>query len=320
MDLSIIIVTFNSFPYIRLCLRSILDQARDMDYELIIVDNDSKDETCEIIEKEFPQVILIQNGFNAGFAKANNLALRRAKGEFVILINPDTIWGRGDLKKAIGFLKEHPGVGALGCRIVLKDGSRQKSLGNFPTLMKELKETFYLPRLFPRSPWMSGVYIYDDFLSSRPVDWVSCTFFLGDRGLMSEVGFFDERYFMYYEDIDLSKRIRGKGREIYYYPEIEITHFQRWPSIIDFGESPYIYFNKYFGLWFAKKLRCILLLKTFLRIWIFFFLTLFTGRMNFRDKLRSYYQTFKFHLFNASEVIKGLKIEKGKKTNKNSNP
>ena len=114
MDLSIIIVTFNSSPYIRDCLRSILDQVRDMNHELIIVDNDSKDETCEIIEREFPQVILIRNGFNAGFARANNLALQRAKGEFVLLINPDTIWERGDLKKAIGFLKEYPKIGGLG--------------------------------------------------------------------------------------------------------------------------------------------------------------------------------------------------------------
>lgn len=320
MDLSVIIVTFNSSPYIEGCLCSILEELKGLDYELIVVDNGSEDGTCQLIESKFLEATLIRNGFNAGFARANNLALRRAKGEFVLLINPDTIWERGDLKKAIGFLKEYPKIGGLGCRLILEDGSWQKSYGNFPTLMREVRETFYLPRLFPRSPWMKGVYIYDDSLSPRPVDWVSCTFFLGDRGLMSEIGFFDERYFMYYEDIDLSKRIRERRREIYYYPEIEIIHFQRWPSIIDFGESPYIYFNKYFGLWFAKKLRCILLLKTFLRIWIFFFLTLFTGRMNFRDKLRSYYQTFKFHLFNASEVIKGLKIEKGKKTNKNSNP
>jgi GT2 family glycosyltransferase len=320
MDLSVIIVTFNSSPYIEACLCSILEQLKGLAYELIVVDNNSKDGTCEIIERKFPQAILIRNGFNAGFARANNLALQRAKGEFVLLINPDTVWKRGEVKKALQFMGAHSEIGALGCRIVLEDGSWQKSLGNFPTLLRELKESFYLPKIFPRSQWMRGVYIYDDFLSSRPVDWVSCTFFLGDRGLMSEVGFFDERYFMYYEDIDLSKRIRGKGREIYYYPEIGIIHHQKWPSTIDFGGSPYIYFNKFFGLYFAKILRYILLLKTLLRICTFFILSLFTGRVNFRDKLRSYYQTFKFHLFNASEVIKGLKIEKGKKTNKNSNP
>jgi len=290
-----------------------------MDHELIIIDNDSKDETCEIIEREFPQVILIRNGFNAGFAKANNLALQRAKGKFVILINPDTIWGRGDLKKAIGFLNEHPGVGALGCRIVLEDGSRQKSLGNFPTLLRELKETFYLPKIFPRSKWMRGVYIYDVSSSLKPVDWVSCTFFLGDRGLMSEVGFFDEQYFMYYEDIELSKRIRGKGREIFFYPEIEIIHHQKWPTIIDSGGSSYIYFNKYFGLYFAKILRYILLLKTLLRICIFFILSLFTRKVDLRDKFRSYCETYKFHLFDAPRVIRSLKIETERETNKNSN-
>jgi GT2 family glycosyltransferase len=319
MDLSIIIVTFNSSPYIRDCLRSILDQVRDMNHELIIVDNDSKDETCEIIEREFPQVILIRNGFNAGFARANNLALQRAKGEFVLLINPDTIWEKGNLKKAIVFLKEYPKIGGVGCRLILENGSWQKSYGNFPTLMRELRETFYLPRLFPQSRWMRGVYIYDDSSSLKPVDWVSCTFFLGDRGLMSEVGFFDEQYFMYYEDIDLSKRIRGKGREIYFYPEIEIIHHQKWPTIIDFSGSSYIYYKKYFGLYFAKILRYILLLKTLLRICIFFILSLFTRKVDLRDKLRSYCETFKFHLFNAPRVIRSLKIEAERETNKNSN-
>ena len=320
MDLSVIIVTYNSSPYIEGCLCSILEQLKGLVYELIIVDNDSRDGTCEIIEREFPQAIFIRNEFNAGFGRANNLALRKAKGEFVLLINPDTVWKRGEVKKAMGFLKEHPGVGALGCRLVLEDGSWQKSNGNFPTLVRELRETFYLPRLFPRSPWARGVYIYKDDLNPTPVDWISCTFFLSDRKLMSEIGYFDERYFMYYEDIDLSKRMKEKSREIYYYPEIQIIHYQRWPSTIDFGGSPYIYFNKFFGLYFAEILRYILLLKTFLRICTFFILALFTGRLNFRNKFRSYCRTFEFHLFEAPKVIRGLKIEAKKETSKNSNP
>ena len=320
MDLSIIIVTFNSSPYIRLCLRSILDQARDMDYELIIVDNDSRDGTYEIIEREFPQAIFIRNEFNAGFGRANNLALRKAKGEFVLFINPDTVWKKGEVRNALQFIRDHPKVGALGCRLVLEDGSWQKSNGNFPTLVRELRETFYLPRLFPRSPWTRGVYIYEDILSPRPVDWISCTFFLSNRQLLSEVGYFDERYFMYYEDIDLSRRMKEKSREIYYYPEIEIIHYQTWPSTIDFGGSPYIYFNKFFGLYFAEILRYILLLKTFLRICTFFILALFTGRLNFRDKFRSYCRTFEFHLFEAPKVIRSMKIEAEEETNKNSDP
>ena len=306
MEISIIVVTFNSSPFIKACLHSTLDQMKDIDYELIIVDNDSKDETYEIVKKEFSQAILIRNEPNVGFARANNLALRKAKGEFILLINPDTVWKRGEAKKAIQFMRGHPEIGALGCRLVLADGCWQKSHGNFPTLIRELKEALYLPRIFPRSQWMRGVFAYMDHLNPKPVDWVSCTFFLCHRKLMAEVGFFDERYFLYYEDIDLSKRIREKGKDIYYYPEIEIIHYQKWPSIIDFGESPYIYFNKHFGLHFAQILRYILLLKAFLRLLIFSPFVLFPGRVVLRDKFKSYYRTFKFHLFDASEIIRGL--------------
>jgi GT2 family glycosyltransferase len=318
MEISIIIVTFNSSSLIEACLFSILDQVKDMGHELIIVDNDSKDGTREIIEKGFPQAILIRNDSNKGFAKANNLALQRAKGDFILLINPDVEWKRGELKEAIQFLKNHPEIWALGCRLVLEDGSWQKSFGHFPTLARELKEAFYLPRIFPRSQWMKGVYAYEDSLKPKPVDWVSCTFFLSQRKLIAEVGCFDERYFMYYEDIDLSKRIREKGMEIYYFPKIEVIHYQKGTSIIDYGESPYIYFNKFFGLYFAENLRYILLLKTFLRICIFFFLAFFPGRMVFRDKFKSNGRTFKFHLFEAPKVMRVFKIESWGKAHKNS--
>ena len=101
MDLSIIIVTYNSSAYIQACLRSILEQMREIDHEVIIVDNASSDETIRMIEQEFPRVTLIPNPLNLGFARANNLGLQKARGEFVLLINPDTRWKRGDIRKAI---------------------------------------------------------------------------------------------------------------------------------------------------------------------------------------------------------------------------
>ena len=268
MDLSIIIVTFNSTSVIEACLRSILAQVKRLKYELIVVDNASRDETCRLIETQFPEAILIRHESNAGFATANNLGLSRACGEFVLLINPDTLWKRGELGAAIQFMRSHPEAGALGCRLILADGTWQKSHGNFPSLIRELKEAFYLPRAFPRLKWLEGVYAYQDQLDPKPVDWISCTFFLCRKALMREIGFFDERYFMYYEDIDLSKRIR-EGREIYYYPEVEVLHHQKEPALIDFGESPYLYFSKFHGLSFARTLRYILLVKTALRLLIF---------------------------------------------------
>jgi GT2 family glycosyltransferase len=312
MEISIIIVTFNSSPFIEGCLRSILKQLMGIDYELIIVDNASEDETCKLIERTFPQIHLIRNDSNEGFAKANNVALQKAMGHFILLINPDTVWERGELKEAIGFMKDHPEVGALGCRLIFEDGSWQKSYGNFPTLKRELEETFYLPGLFPRSKWFKGIHAYEEGLDPKPVDWISCTFFLCHRKLMAEVGFLDERYFMYYEDIDLSRKMREKGKEIYYYPRIEVIHHQKNPSIIDFGESPYIYFSKFFGPSFAPTLRYILVFKSLLRMAVFASLAFFSERAIYREKFRTNYGTFKFHFFKASKIIRDLKITSGK--------
>ncbi len=308
MDISIVIVTFNSSSFIGRCLHSILERVKGMNYELIVVDNASKDKTCFLIEERFPEALLVRNNSNEGFAKANNLALRRARGDFILLINPDTEWKKGELQGAIQFLIDHPEIEALGCRLMLEDGSWQKSHGNFPTLIREIKEAFYLPKIFPQSQWMRGVYAYQDNREPIPVDWISGTFFLFRKGMLTEVKTFDEHYFMYYEDIDLSKRIREKGKEIYYFPEIEIAHYQRVGSVIDYGESPYIYYNKFFGFNFAEILRYILLLKYFLRVWIFLSLSFFSKEVVFREKLRSNYNTFKYHLFEAPGVLRSLKV------------
>jgi len=289
-----------------------------IDYELILVDNGSHDETCEIIRQKFPGALLLRNDLNLGFAKANNLGLQKAEGEFVLLINPDTVWKKGEVREAVGFLRNHPEIGAMGCRLILEDGSWQRSHGNFPTLLRELKETFYLPRVFPRSNWARGVFVYKDHPEPKSVEWVSCTFLICSRKLIAGVKYLDEDYFMYYEDIDLSKRIREQGKEVYYFPEIEIVHYQRWPSLIDFGESPYIYFRKHFGLYFAKILRYILILKAFLRLMIFLPLALIPGRPIFRRKLKSYYRTFKFHLFEASRFIRSSIIGTESRSCKNS--
>ena len=189
MDLSVIIVTYNSSPFIEACLRSLVEQMKGFDYEILIVDNASSDETCRLIQEEFPDATLIQSPSNIGFARANNLGLRKAKGEFVLLINPDTLWKRGDVKEAIQFLRDHPEIGGLGCRLILQDGSWQKSHGHFPTLGRELKEAFYLPRLFPGNVMVQGhVYLQGEEWGQSLVDWVSATFFLCPRKIRSGSG------------------------------------------------------------------------------------------------------------------------------------
>lgn len=307
MDLSIIIVTYNSSPFIGACLRSLMEQMRRLDHEILVVDNASSDGTCRLVREEFPSVILIESPSNVGFAGANNLGLRKASGDFVLLINPDTLWKMGDIRKAIQFLRDHPEIGGLGCRLVLQDGSWQKSHGHFPTLGRELKEALYLPRSFPEAEWARGMFIYKEKNGVRMVDWVSATFLLCPRKILLNVSGFDERYFMYYEDIDLSKKIREKGKGIIYYPKVEVVHYQRMPSVYDFGESPYLYFEKHFSLSFARTLRYVLLLKFFVRVAIFSLLAFFTGRETFKEKRDTNYRTLRFHLFEAGGILKRLR-------------
>ncbi len=315
MDLSIIIVTYNSSSFIEACLRSVGERMKRLEHEIIVVDNCSSDDTCRKVEEGFPDALLVRNPWNVGFGRANNFGLRRAAGEFVLLLNPDICWKGGDVENAIRFLRDHPGIGGLGCRLVLGDGSWQRSHGHFPTLGRELKEAFYLPRLFPTNRWAKGMFIYrengrekggQEEREPKAVDWVSATFFLCRREVILEVGGFDERYFMYYEDIDLSAKVRSRGREIYYYPGIEITHHQAMPGVYDFGGSPYLYFDKYFGPSLAEKLRYIFLFKSFLRVIIFAPLALLTGRKVFKDKLKTNRRTFRYHFREAPKVIKRL--------------
>ncbi len=143
MEISVIVITYNSSAFIERCLLSIFEMVKGVEHEIIVVDNASRDNTGEIVQERFRQVVFIQNLMNLGFSKANNLALRRAKGDFVLFINPDTVWNKGDIQKAIQFLRDHPKVGVLGARLVLNDGSWQKSYGNFPTLGRELKEALF---------------------------------------------------------------------------------------------------------------------------------------------------------------------------------
>ena len=306
MDLSIIIVTYNSSRFIGACLRSLADQMGGLDHEILLVDNASSDETCRLIREEYPIVTLIENPSNVGFARANNLGLQKATGDFVLLINPDTVWKRGDVRRVIRFLRDHPEIGGLGCRLILQEGSWQKSHGYFPTLGRELKEALYLSRFFPEAEWARGMFIYKEKSGPRVVDWVSATFFLCPRKILLDIDGFDDRYFMYYEDIDLSKKIRERGKGIVYDPEVEIVHYQRVPSVYDFGESPYLYFEKHFGLSSAKTLRYVFLLKFFVRILIFGLLALFTGKEIFKEKRDINYRTLKFHLFEAGRILERL--------------
>ena len=218
MKLSIVIVSYNVRPFVEQCLDSVRKAAEGIETEVFVVDNDSADDTIEAIGKGYPWVHLIANGENLGFARANNIAIRQSQGEYVLLLNPDTIVAEPTLHKALEFMDAHPQAGGAGVRMHNADG----------TLAPESR------RAIP-TPWVSCLKMlgftrryYMSHLSwDEPgrIEVISGAFCLLRRKALDEVGLLDEDFFMYGEDIDLSFRLLKGGWENWYLP-CDIVHFK----------------------------------------------------------------------------------------------
>jgi GT2 family glycosyltransferase len=225
MDLSIIIVTWNSEKYIRNCLDSILLSSGDFKYEIILVDNASTDQTVRSVEELYPQVKLIQNRRNIGYAKANNQGMEEAQGEYLLLLNPDTEILENALVSMLQFLEENARVGALGPRLLNPDKTTQPSCREFPTYATLIWEFSGLSRILPKSKifnrWRMG---YFEFNQTREVDQPMGSCFLLRRATLQDVGLFDENFPMFFNDVDLCYRIKQAGWKIYYYPNAQVLH------------------------------------------------------------------------------------------------
>ena len=212
MKLSIIIVNYNTKELLRRCLKSLPDEWG----VVIVVDNSSTDESVEMIKKEFPSVRLILNSQNLGFARAVNQALRQAIGEAVLLLNSDTIVKKGALEKLIEFEKKvRPAI--IGAKMLNPDGTVQGSCFYLPTISRAIKEYW-----FGKSGYFSKY--APEGKEPMEVEAVSGGAMLISKGVIEKIGLFDERYFMYFEDLDYCRKARKVGYNIYYLPTVEIVH------------------------------------------------------------------------------------------------
>jgi GT2 family glycosyltransferase len=225
MDLSIIIVTWNSQEFIRNCLDSILVSAGNLSFEIIVVDNSSFDETAKIVEQFYPRVNLIQNKKNSGYAKANNQGIEEVRGEYILLLNPDTQVLEDALSLMYEFMEENPKIGALGPKLLNPDKSVQSSCREFPTFSTLVWEFSGLSRLFPKSKifsrWRMG---YFDFDKTREVDQPMGSCLMLRRETLDDVGIFDENFGMFFNDVDLCFRIKKRGWKIYFYTGAKVIH------------------------------------------------------------------------------------------------
>ncbi len=225
MELSILIVTYNSARLIDHLLEQLARELQGLAAEVIVVDNASRDGTAARVSQQHPWVKLIASPDNLGFAAGNNLAAKEATGRFLLLLNPDAVPAPGSLARGIALMKQHPDAGLAGGELRGLDGSRQPSARMFPRLRDEL---FTLSGLAARHP-QSRLFARLDRRWADPeqaalVDWIPGAFVFIPAQLFAQLGGFDERFFMYYEEVDLCRRIQQAGYRIHYWPELKAMH------------------------------------------------------------------------------------------------
>lgn len=258
-DISVVVVSFNTARLLRACLRSVTDslaQSPQLSHEIWVVDNASSDGSPELVAREFPQVHLIVNDSNRGFAAANNQALSQTRGRLVLLLNPDTEVRGEAIATLVRFLDEHPTVGIVGARLVHSDGSFQHSCFRFPTLWMTLFDYFPINHRLTDSR-LNGR--YPRRLYSRPfaIDHPLGACMLVRREVFDQIGLLDERFFIYCEEIDFCIRTKRAGWEIYCVPDAEIVHHVaqstrqlRGEMLIELHRSRYALFEKHYSSWF----------------------------------------------------------------------
>jgi GT2 family glycosyltransferase len=235
MDVSLVIVSYNNGALLRTCLRSVAGASSGAQIETIVVDNGSTDDSVGMVRNEFPEVRIVANAENRGFAAANNQGILLSRGRYVLLLNPDTEVHEGAVTGVMDFLDARPTVWVAGCRLLNADGSVQPSAGAFPSVLEALLKGSFLYLLLPRGAIITprGVQLFDNGRASR-VDWVMGAFFMIRREALDRIGVLDDQFFMYSEEVDFCRRVRDAGHEVWYTPAGTTTHF--WGGMNAVGE------------------------------------------------------------------------------------
>lgn len=262
VDLSIIILSYNTKDLLRSCLASVFAY-RPQQYrmEVIVCDNASNDGSLEMVKKEFPETIRIQNGQNKGFAGGNNPGIKRSNGRYILLLNSDTQVQKDTLETMISFMDTHEDVGASTCKVLLPSGQIDPACHRgFPTPWASITYLLKLEKLFPTS-LLFGQYHqgYKGFTTSHQVDCIVGAFFMVRREVIEKVGLLDEDFFMYAEDIDWCFRIKQAGFTIMYTPQTSILHRKKQSGRANILKkrrlTTEVYFHRYNWLFYTKHYK-----------------------------------------------------------------
>jgi GT2 family glycosyltransferase len=304
MKLSIVIICWNDLKVTADCLRSIFDETHEIDFEVIVSDNGSTDKSVEYIREHFSQVQIVENKANLGYAKGNNAGIRVAKGEYVLILNPDTIIHDHALQKLVAFADCHCEAGAFGCRVLNPDGSFQDPARPIPTAFGYLIAALYLRWLGRFSDvFASDLYLGWEGQSERKIGYQTgcCILFRAD--VLRRLGGFDERFFYHCEEKDLCYRIWKSGSSVLFYPGAVITHLGgqsvgRFPIrfALETYRNGYRFFHKHYGRKGLVQIRRVYLLNLSIRFAGYKLLSLFRSSEALANRLKMYRVLIKWNL------------------------
>lgn len=264
MDVSIIIVNWNTKELLLGCLKSVYDTTIGSNIEVIVVDNGSHDGSSQAVKESFPPVKLIQNSENKGFAKANNQALSIAAGRYMLFLNSDALLTNGSLTALVNFMNKIPEASIAACQYINRDGSKQNSFDNFPTLATELLNKTLLKTLFPQKYPSKK----KEYHKPMEIDSVIGACMIVRKEAIKQVGMLDEDYFFFMEETDWCFRMHKAGWKIYHLPEIKVYHLQgqskeKNPSKawIEYYRSSYTFFKKHRSVFSYFTLRILRVCK-----------------------------------------------------------
>ena len=259
LDISVIIVSYNTIELTKKALSHLFDSIHDLKMQVIIIDNNSKDQSADILRHEYSNITLIENKNNVGFGRANNQALPLINSRYVLLLNTDAFVEQDTIAKTVQYLDTHPQCGVLGVKFLGGNGELQPSCRFFPTPWNIFLNRTGLKRFFKHAKMVDDMSW--DHGSVRECDWVPGCYFLIRKEVIDQIGLFDPRYFLYYEEIDFCFAAKAAGWQITYFPYTSVVHLggesaKSEGAITSTGrqiesmkiESEFLYFRKNYGL------------------------------------------------------------------------
>ena len=243
LDVSIILVNYNTCDLTLNCIKSIYEKTKDVSFEIIVVDNNSSDNSCEKIMECYPEIILIKNKENKGFGAANNIAIKISNAKYIFCLNTDTVLINNSIKIMFDFMEKNTNVGACGGTLLKEDLTLGNSYAPFPSILNSLSISWILKQIKKKFKKKEEIFI-------KEVDMICGADIFLRKALLDDIGVFDEIFFMYYEEADLCYRIKKNGYKIKYLPTAKIIHYgeksskSSWSTIKQRVKSKYIYGRK----------------------------------------------------------------------------